>query len=355
MEETFIIYKLTNTVNNKIYIGGTTETLDTRYHRHVVKALKGSEYPLHKAIREYGESAFEKTIIEDCGSLERMNERENYWIATLSSTNPEIGYNAKSGGGIRFQTIESRIKIGNAHRGKISEKRIAVLQYSGNGDFIAEYPSLTAAAEENKLNRSQIIRSLNKKYTRPSKSNPYIWIYKTDIQNISSKIDPKNYYKNLEYVPTISEKCLSKAKLFDNNVSEITTPVAQYSLEGTLLNKYYSIAEASRNTKVSAATIRKFLSNPNYIETLKRKDKVKYIWKACDKNDPDVMKTEDDIKKIAAKKHSKIIRAYNKEGILIKEYTGIKEFEKAEHADRRTMMSSILKDTEWRGLYWEIN
>ena len=55
--ENFIIYKLTNTVNNKIYVGGTTDTIDTRFHRHVVRSLKGSEYPLHKAIREYGEEA----------------------------------------------------------------------------------------------------------------------------------------------------------------------------------------------------------------------------------------------------------------------------------------------------------
>ena len=31
--ENFIIYKLTNTVNNKIYVGGTTDTIDTRFHR----------------------------------------------------------------------------------------------------------------------------------------------------------------------------------------------------------------------------------------------------------------------------------------------------------------------------------
>ena len=37
--------------------------------------------------------AFEKVIIEDCSSLEQMNERERYWIAALSATNPEIGYN----------------------------------------------------------------------------------------------------------------------------------------------------------------------------------------------------------------------------------------------------------------------
>ena len=57
----------------------------------------------------------------------------------------------------------------------------------------------------------------------------------------------------------LSESCKSKIIAFNNNLSEITTPVAQYSLDGTLINKFYSLAEASRNTKVSAATIRKFL------------------------------------------------------------------------------------------------
>ena len=61
------------------------------------------------------------------------------------------------------------------------------------------------------------------------------------------------------------------------------------------------------------------------------------------------------MKKIASARHTKIIRAYDKDGKLIKEYNGVKEFEKAEHTDRRTMMASILADTEWRGLYWEIN
>lgn len=351
----FIIYKLTNTVNNKIYIGGTTETLDYRFHRHVIKALSGSDYPLYKAIREYGEDAFTKIIIEECDSLEQMNERENYWIAYLSSTNPDIGYNGKAGGGIRLQSLESRLKIGKAHKGKISEKRVPILQYSIDGDFISEYPSMTEAAEKNKLRRSQIIRSLNKNYTKPSKINPYIWIYKSEINEILIKINPKDYFKDINYKPKMTEGCISKTKAFNNNLSEIITPVAQYSLTGELLNKYYSISEAARLTKVSAPTIRKFINIPNYIDTLKRKDKVKYIWKACDKNDPDVRKTEKDMQAIAAKNHSKVVRAYDEYGVLVKEYIGIKAFEKAEHADRRTVQAAILADTSWNGLYWEIN
>lgn len=355
METNFIIYKLTNTVNNKIYIGGTSDTLDFRFHRHVLKSIGGSDYPLHKAIREFGEEAFTRNIIEECHSLEQMNQREAYWIASLSSTNPDIGYNVKPGGGIRLQSIESKIKIGNAHRGKISEKRTPILQYTDTGNFIAEYPSITDASEKNSLDRSQIIRSLKKEYTKPSKKNPYIWIYKSEMADIAVNINPADYYKDLDYKPQITEKCRSKSKSFNNNLTEIVTPVAQYSLDGKLLNKYYSLAEAYRSTGVSSATIRKFLKDSNYIDTLKRKDKIKYIWKACAKDDPDIKKTEEEIQKIAAKNNSRVIRAYDESGNLIKEYIGIKAFEKAEHADRRTMFAAILADTSWKGLYWEVN
>jgi len=58
------------------------------------------------------------------------------------------------------------------------------------------------------------------------------------------------------------------------------------------------------------------------------------------KNDPDVVKTEDDMKKIAAKKHCKIIKAYDKDGNLVKEYQGRKEFEKIEHADIRSVKAT---------------
>lgn len=164
-----------------------------------------------------------------------MNERERYWIAALSATNPEIGYNAKAGGGIRLQSVASRLKIGEAHKGKISEKRIPILQYTKDGLFIAEYPSLTEAAEQVKLQRSQIIRSLQKEYTKPSDSNPYIWIYKSDMQSIPPQVDPSDFYSNLNYKPKMTVECTSKSVLFNNNLSEIITPVAQYSLDGELI------------------------------------------------------------------------------------------------------------------------
>ncbi len=150
---------------------------------------------------------------------------------------------------------------------------------------------------------AQLFVTLKKEYTKPSSKNPYIWIYKSEFTEIPTKVNPKDYYINLDYKPTLSEACANKKANFKNGgVETIMIPVVQYDLNGNLLNKFYSLSEAHRQTGVSQATIRKFLANPNYISTLKRTDKVKFIWKFCDKNDPDVTKTKEDMINISDKK-----------------------------------------------------
>ena len=84
-----IIYKTTNVVNGKIYVGKDT-TNNPKY--------LGSGLILKKAIKKYGVKNFKKEIIECCNSLEELNEREMFWITTLNSVNKKIGYNISNGG-----------------------------------------------------------------------------------------------------------------------------------------------------------------------------------------------------------------------------------------------------------------
>lgn len=351
------VYKIVNLANGLIYIGGTSDGKDRRWEEHKRKARLGYESPLYRAIREYGEEAFQPCIIEDCDNAEMLDERERYWIATLSSTNPEIGYNVRAGGNIFYHTPETKIKISRVHSGKISEQREAVLQYDYNGNFIKEYNSITEAAADNEISRSTIIRGLEKKVTRPTKKNLFIWLYKNDNKTVEPKIDPTKYYTNINYKASPSSECIKeriKYQTTDGDMSKVVTPVEQYDLDGKLLAKYYSISEASKQSGVSPATIRKQISNSDYISTLKRKDRTKYIWKKADINDPEIKITNEELIAKVTKKKSRTIQAYDRDGVLIKEYANIKEFEKAEHADRRTMMNSIVLNQPWRGYYWKI-
>ena len=84
-----VIYKTTNLINNKIYIGKNKGN-DNWY--------LGSGKLLLYAIKKYGKENFKKEIIEICTSLEHMKEREIYWIEKLKARDRKIGYNIQIGG-----------------------------------------------------------------------------------------------------------------------------------------------------------------------------------------------------------------------------------------------------------------
>jgi group I intron endonuclease len=84
------IYKITNKVNGKIYIGKNA-TSNVKY--------MGSGTILKDAIKKYGIDNFCKEILEDnIKSIEELNSKEIYWINLLESNNREIGYNRAPGG-----------------------------------------------------------------------------------------------------------------------------------------------------------------------------------------------------------------------------------------------------------------
>lgn len=84
-----IIYKTTNLLNGKFYIG-----LDTKNRPQYL----GSGKVLKQAIKKSGRESFKKEIIEECETLEHLRNREIYWIAYYNSTDPKIGYNIAEGG-----------------------------------------------------------------------------------------------------------------------------------------------------------------------------------------------------------------------------------------------------------------
>lgn len=91
------IYKITNQVNGKVYIGQSIN-IKHRWIQHKSDALNNrSDAPIHRAIRKYGIQNFSFEIIEEC-EQERMNEKEIYWIKYYDSTNKKKGYNIKLGG-----------------------------------------------------------------------------------------------------------------------------------------------------------------------------------------------------------------------------------------------------------------
>ena len=93
------IYKITNNINGKVYVGQTTKTLTERFKKHCWGTTENDQYHLNmaikKAIRKYGKENFTIELIEEV-ETSKLDEREVYWISYYDSYNN--GYNCTLGG-----------------------------------------------------------------------------------------------------------------------------------------------------------------------------------------------------------------------------------------------------------------
>lgn len=91
------IYKITNLINNKVYIGQTIKSIKERWWGHCSHRGNKAEMNMRikKAIREYGKENFIIEELETCQAVD-LNEREKYWISYYNSY--EEGYNSTKGG-----------------------------------------------------------------------------------------------------------------------------------------------------------------------------------------------------------------------------------------------------------------
>ena len=89
------IYKITNLINGKIYVGQTSRTPEIRFSEHV-----HADSYIGSAIRKYGRANFKIEVLEECESKKELDNREQYWIARFESMGPN-GYNLTEGGNDR--------------------------------------------------------------------------------------------------------------------------------------------------------------------------------------------------------------------------------------------------------------
>lgn len=110
------IYKITNLINNKCYIGKTERTIKERWKEHIKNKNK-LNLPLYRAFNKYGIEHFSIEQIEECDQ-NHLDLRETYWIKYYDSC--ANGYNCTLGGegGLLYipdeeiQNIKSRYQQG---------------------------------------------------------------------------------------------------------------------------------------------------------------------------------------------------------------------------------------------------
>lgn len=109
-----IIYKATNIIDGKSYIGQTTNSLKHRVNQHIRETnyKKRKNTYFHNALNYYGVENFTFIIIDIAESVDDLNRKEEYWIKFYNSTNKQCGYNLDSGGKNCSKSESTKAKIG---------------------------------------------------------------------------------------------------------------------------------------------------------------------------------------------------------------------------------------------------
>lgn len=206
------IYKFTNKINGKIYIGQSID-INARKRSHINDAYcqgKDSNCPFHQAIIKYGENGFNFEIIEECPK-ELLNEREKYWIQYYNSYHN--GYNASPGGD---------------NCGERSDGR-ALLLYDLEGNFVKETDNIASTARELGVGYQTVYQLLQG--TR--KSTKGFQIKYKESEDFPKTIEPYNSRQGGSFV------------------------VLQLDKNDNILNEYKSVNEAARQTGCDCSTISK--------------------------------------------------------------------------------------------------
>ena len=116
------IYKITNTSNNKVYIGQTIQSNPKmRWYSHLADMRGGHKMHLYNSMRKYGVEAFTWEIIDQVNSIDELNIKEEYWLNEYRKTHTV--YNLREAGNNKTHSPESIEKMREAQRAAHARRR----------------------------------------------------------------------------------------------------------------------------------------------------------------------------------------------------------------------------------------
>ena len=219
------IYKITNTINGKIYIGQSARLSKRLYdHRTALKNNYHKNQHLQNSYNKYGD-VFEIEIIVFCDDESELDALERFYIAYYDSTDPMKGYNKETGGNLnKHLSEETRKKLSEAQKGKHhSEETRKKISEAQKGEKNPNWGKHHSEETRKKLSEAKNTTG----FYRVSKSKDscykqgFLWRY-TYYQDgkrhtISSvnlcKLKEKVLVKNLEWEVIDEEKAEKSIKL----------------------------------------------------------------------------------------------------------------------------------------------
>jgi len=192
-----IIYKAENSLTGEVYIGATTKSLEERKQDHLQKSNKKVGSYFQEAIGTYSPDVFTWKQIDTASNNDELASKEIHYISEYDTL--KNGYNSDKGGGIKK----------------------TIYKYNLDGSLNATFEDLTSASETIGVRKQDVSRACwNVNHTLGG----YFWSY---------------------------DKMETFVLENDNRRKE----VVQSFLDGNLVARYISVAEASRKTGVSKTCI----------------------------------------------------------------------------------------------------
>lgn len=210
---TYYIYKVTNKINGKIYIGKTGNFKERRWQHE--RCYEKEDCVFHRAIQKYGKENFEWEIIDEASGLENAYELEKKYIKEYNSHIKDNGYNMTKGG---------------AGGAAPNVRPIVCLTLSGK--FVKKYESAAEAEREDGFNNVNVLLNCKEKLLT---CKNHMFMFEDD------------YLKN-------------GAKIYKKPKSPRARKIIQCDMNGNFINEYKSVQEAASKTGANRTTISGVLS-----------------------------------------------------------------------------------------------
>jgi group I intron endonuclease len=180
-----VIYKVTNKINGKIYIGKTLKSIDIRKKQHLYNRSKLKHITFYKALNKYHPKNFKWEIIKECNNETNLNYYEKYYISLFDSV--KRGYNDSYGGegsSGRICKEETREKISEKNKGNIAWNKG---HNKETDDRIFFYSKALIGHEVSKSTRKKMSNSAKKRANTEKHKIHFINMMKSDDVNKKRK------------------------------------------------------------------------------------------------------------------------------------------------------------------------
>lgn len=241
------IYKITNRINSKVYIGQSIRPVEKRFQRHISDAINNViDTHFARAIRKYGANNFDVEVIDTAQTQDELTTKEQYWIKYYNST--EVGYN---------ETDAQYKSGGNTYQSKNQNEMAVIKERLSQSKLGTNNPNCKAVKCKNVKTNQEIVFNTVKECQEYFNENTHRFITTRVTHNTFSlyKNEWAIAYLDQEYYYEEKHKRGCMVQVYNNITDETHT--------------YWSKREAERETGIPCRKIKDDIATyENYTITI---------------------------------------------------------------------------------------